>query len=201
MLQKRFGRLVVLAKNPERTKDRSIRWDCRCDCGNMTTLATHTLTSGNTRSCGCLKLEVAGTQLVTHGLSRTPEHIAWKLMRQRCFNKNHQNYADYKDRAPSPEFEDFEVFLKEIGPRPSPKHSLDRIKNELGYVKGNIRWATKLEQSNNTRTNVMVLLKGELLSLTEACRRTGLNYRTIAWRWRQWKDMSRASNGLFNIPG
>lgn len=84
---------------------------------------------------------------------KTPEYRAWEGARNRCRNPNNRSYVRYGGRGItfSPAFDDFAVFLAEIGPRPSPGHSLDRIDNNLGYEPGNVRWATRSEQFWNAR--------------------------------------------------
>ena len=66
-----------------------------------------------------------------------------------------------------------------LGDRPSDEFSLDRCENDLGYLKGNLRWATRVQQANNRRTNRVVTFKGITCSLVEHCRRIGLHYPTI----------------------
>lgn len=90
-----------------------------------------------------------------HGKNRSPEHIAWKAMKQRC--SNNPNYARFNDyygrgiRVCKRWEKSFSNFLKDMGKKPSPKHSLDRINNDKGYSKRNCRWATNHEQAINTR--------------------------------------------------
>ena len=180
-----FGRLTVLGP-VGRSKDKKILWACRCSCGKVkdAPVASTTLKSGNTSSCGCLWAESQRTRAVTHGGSKTLEYRAWKLMRQRTKNPNNPNYEAYKERLPDNYFDDFATFLAEVGPRPGPGYSLDRVNNDLGYIKGNIRWATKLEQSSNRKSNKIVrnTQTGERMTLAEACRRAELNYSTVRYR-------------------
>lgn len=89
-----------------------------------------------------------------HGHSRTPEYRAWRDAIQRCTNPNNRHFKDYGARGITvcQEWVDsFETFLAELGPRHEGM-SLDRIDNDKGYVSGNCRWATPLQQSINTRT-------------------------------------------------
>jgi len=91
-----------------------------------------------------------------HGLSQTPEYKCWQQIKARCLNPNHIAYAEYGGRGitiSSSWENDFQAFLAHVGERPSSKHSLDRIKNELGYEPGNVCWATKEEQNNNRRAH------------------------------------------------
>lgn len=88
-----------------------------------------------------------------HGMNKTKEHIAWMNIKRRCSARyrNAKNYC-LRGIAVCEEWrDDFGAFLREIGPAPSPAHSVDRVKNELGYVPGNVRWATAKEQANNRR--------------------------------------------------
>jgi len=89
-----------------------------------------------------------------HGLIHTPEYRAWISMKDRCLNPKSSNYANWGGRGIGvcPEWaEDFVAFYNHVGSKPSPRHSLDRIDGSLGYEPGNVRWATKSEQSANRR--------------------------------------------------
>lgn len=89
-----------------------------------------------------------------HGLSQTPEYKCWQQIKARCLNPNHRAFPHYGGRGIiiCPEWEsDFLAFLEHVGPRPSPKHSLDRKDVEGDYEPGNVRWATDVEQNNNQR--------------------------------------------------
>ena len=91
-----------------------------------------------------------------HGLSYAPECRAWQTMRLRCTVPTNPRYADYGGRGikvcerwlSSPQ-----AFIDDMGPKPSPKHELDRIDNDRGYEPGNCRWATRKENDRNRRSN------------------------------------------------
>ena len=89
----------------------------------------------------------------THGLSGTPEYIAWNDMRQRCNNSNNGCYQYYGGRGITVDscWDTFQQFIDDMGPRPSSQHSLERVDNNLGYCPSNCVWATKPEQINNRR--------------------------------------------------
>jgi hypothetical protein len=84
----------------------------------------------------------------------TPEYRTWSAMLSRCRNPNHAGYANYGGRGITvcARWDDYATFLADMGRRPSPQHSLDRIDNEQGYAPENCRWATWVEQNNNQRT-------------------------------------------------
>ena len=89
-----------------------------------------------------------------HGLHGTKEYNAWRRIKSRCYNKNSKDYANYGGSGilMSPKLKDsFVDFLAEIGNQPDylTKWSVDRIDNTLGYIEGNIRWATDEQQARN----------------------------------------------------
>lgn len=89
-----------------------------------------------------------------HGLSGTHEYQIWANMKDRCYNKDCRFYGRYGGRGIKvyePWLQDVEAFCKYMGPRPSPRHSLDRIDNSGNYEPGNVRWATYEEQNINRR--------------------------------------------------
>lgn len=88
-----------------------------------------------------------------HNKTKTSEYRIWRNMRYRCKNPNARQYSDYGGRGITvcARWDDFELFLQDMGPRPSLKHSIDRINNDGNYEPSNVRWATMLVQNNNNR--------------------------------------------------
>lgn len=142
----------------------------RCDCGNETVARISHVKSGQIKGCGC---SVGRTTKHGHwiGDEPTPEWLAWHTAKNRCTNPNNQAWGDYGGRGIrmcDRWLNDFGAFIADMGPRPSPKHSLDRVNNSLGYEPGNCAWRTRIEQSRNRRDNRMVEYDGRRVCVTEA---------------------------------
>lgn len=174
----KFGRLTV----SEYAGNKPTRWSCVCDCGNTVIVHAGNLSSGHSRSCGCFSAEEASVRNSTHGMRNSPEYTSWCSLIGRCENELNESYSDYGgrgitvcDRWRS----SFESFYEDMGPRPTPKHSIDRINNDIGYCKENCRWATKLIQNRNRRDTVIVEWKGESKSLREWSEITGIKFHTL----------------------
>ena len=156
----RCGSLTVFDEAPTRVRPRGQRaryWACRCDCGVEKDFCTGQLRSGHTRSCGCGISKAVIKRNTTHGLSHcASEYITWKSMRRRCLNPSAKDAKYYAGRGISicAEWNSFERFLADMGRRPSPKHSIDRIDVNGNYEPGNCRWATAVEQRRNRRDAV-----------------------------------------------
>ena len=158
MIGTRWGALTVVRRAKTQGKSKQASWLCLCDCGNESVVLGGNLRSGRTTSCGCAVAEANRRRLVTHGLSRSannpghPLYETWVGMRRRCHSPKNEAFARYGGRGIEvcPEWrDDFLQFLADVGERPTPNHSLDRIDNDKGYEPGNVRWATPQEQADN----------------------------------------------------
>lgn len=162
-------------------------WLCRCDCGKEKEIALTSLTSGLSRSCGCLRKE----QMTTHGLTKSPEYTTWLSMNQRCTNKKDPNYKSYGGRGVTVcdrWGKSFECFLEDMGARKKGM-TLDRINNDGNYEPKNCRWADKKTQGNNRRSNHCLTINGQKLTITEWSRQLSLSRSTIQHRLRAgWKN-------------
>jgi hypothetical protein len=111
------------------------------------------------------------------------EYTAWVHMIGRCENPNDAKFASYAGRGIKvceKWRRSFAAFLADVGPRPSPSHSLDRFPNNDGdYEPGNVRWATPSQQQRNTRRNRLVTFGGVKLPLVAWCERFGLDYHVV----------------------
>ena len=157
----KFQRLMVIADGG-RCKKQNILWLCRCDCGNETTVRGYDLKSGKVKSCGCYNREKQSN--LKHGQAgsgkkRNPVYSIWASLIQRCVNPNDRSWKHYGGRgiAVCDRWrESFENFLADMGERPTPKHSIDRIDVNGNYEPGNCRWATVSEQNLNRRNNTLI---------------------------------------------
>lgn len=128
--------------------------------------------------------------MLKHGMRNTPEYEAWRAIKKRCYNKDHEHYDSYGGRGilMCDEWKgSFEAFYRDMGQRPSPEHSLDREDNDKGYDKDNCRWATWEEQNNNRRNNTKYTHDGKTLTLPEWSRELGIELHTLKNRiWQGW---------------
>jgi hypothetical protein len=176
----RFEKLFVEARAENRGGN--VAWHCLCDCGNRCIRASTTLQIGASKSCGCNKKEKnAGHFKRTHGSLSGPharEYGIWGALKQRTGNPKAHAYERYGGAGIKlhPQWVDsFESFLAHIGPAPSGRHSIDRIDGSLGYVPGNIRWATPETQNTNRRNVRLVAINGVEKPLPDWCREYGAN--------------------------
>ena len=181
----RFGRLTVRYLAPrDQWRSRNALWWCVCDCGKERAVPGDALRSGATTSCGCWSRE----RSTSHGMCRTSEYMIWKNIKKRCGNRNSKHYVNYGGRGITVcdrWLSSFNSFFADIGPRPGPEYSIDRIDNAKGYSPENCRWATATQQSRNRRNNVFVVFNGRRMCLTEAAEAAGLPIRCIEQRRRR----------------
>lgn len=132
------------------------------------------LRAGQAKSCGCRR----------DGRSYTGEYRSWKGMIQRCRNPKNPSFAHYGGRgiAIYPRWDVFDNFLADMGPRPTPRHTIERVDNNGPYSPENCRWATWREQVRNRRDSWRITFNGETLNLTDWAARTGIERRTISAR-------------------
>lgn len=176
----KFGSITLIRFTGRDHKSKAI-WLARCDCGREFSVRISSCLSGNTRTCGCSWKLAPGP--LKHGMSGTRVYKIWKDMRKRCHNPNTNHAKYYVGRGISvcEEWDDFEAFFADMG-HPPPGTSLDRIDNNKGYSKENCRWATAIEQANNTSVNRLVSAFGKTQTLAEWARQTGIHYSALLAR-------------------
>lgn len=175
----RFGKLLVVKR--QGSQSGSILWLCKCDCGNFNVVNGGNLRSGRVVSCGCYALEVR----TKHGRYKHPLFFTWINIIRRCGNPEHgELYA--KTWVFSKWRESIDSFInyvdRVLGPKPSKQHTIDRINNLGHYIPGNIRWASKEEQSNNRRSVRVFDYNGETGTVRHFARKYGINFNTLRTR-------------------
>ena len=153
LTNKQFGMLKVISRNPKNTAGGNSRWDCICDCGVTKTVAGGHLTSGGTKSCGCIMKESSRTSNLTHGLSNISEYNIWVLINRRG------NYTDEDIARGRKRVEvctrwkgSFENFYRDVGPRPSLSHILKRRDPNKSYEPNNCYWYLLKDRKKNKPT-------------------------------------------------
>lgn len=184
----RFGRLVAvrfLRLQRRANGFRTAFWLCRCQCGNTTEVDGNKLRNGHTQSCGCLQKERTSAHRKTHGMSHTATYQVWCGMIKRCENPRSKGFSNYGGRGIKVcerWRNSFEAFLKDMGPRPSSRHSIDRINSDGDYEPGNCRWATAKQQARNLRTNRLLTCRGQSKTLAEWAEERRIHSSTITRR-------------------
>lgn len=185
----KFGQLEVICEAEslrcERTKRTRKRWLCRCQCGTEKAVAEEKLLSGHTKSCGCNPWKA----LIS---SQATEYASWQHMLRRCYNPNDTQYRDYGERGITVcdrwRFgEDgkrpFLCFYDDMGPKPTPDHSIDRWPdNDAGYSPDNCRWATRSEQQSNRRNSQLLTFEGRTMTAQAWAKENGMWSATLMGR-------------------
>lgn len=203
-----FHRLTVVSFSG-RTKRRRGYWLCVCTCGNYIHAETSSIKSGNTKSCGCLWRDAHFARRKLCRVTHHPLYVSWKAMVQRCSDPHLPEWKYYGGRgiavcAGWKHFANYCVDIGNIGPKPSPQHSLDRINNDGHYSCGhcqqcveaewrmNLRWATKSEQNLNRRGCVVLTFGGKTMGIAQWSKSTGLPIGTIRTRLHDKWSVERA---------
>ena len=192
---RRFGRLVAIRRVEFRRRNgRSIGavWLCRCDCGTEKAILLHSLRTGRTISCGnhiAERNRARKTHGATAGRKPTPEYQAWLSMKDRCLNPADAGFRNYGMRGIQicqKWKESFQSFLRDMGPRPSADHTLERSNNSKGYSPKNCIWATRSQQARNRRNNFNLRHAGKTMCLADWAHEIGIDRRTLWYRLRRY---------------
>lgn len=139
---------------------------------------------GQKEYCGAACYQESRRRLVSARKTYPHEYHIWKTMRQRCLNPRNNDFHDYGARGIKihESWNDFDTFLRDLGPRPSSLHTIERKKNDGNYEPGNVEWATRLRQSNNRRDTVTITYNGKTQSRADWAREFGIPYFTLRSR-------------------
>jgi hypothetical protein len=162
----------------------------RCLCGNEKEILITCVKNNRTKSCGCLYKEtciINGKNNVIHGMSNSPEWLAWRNMKDRCYNENYPKYKNYGGRGIivcDHWLESFENFYADIGDKPEPKekYSIHRINNDDNYYKENCKWATQEEQQNNKSNNTYLEYNGKKQTIAQWSEEYNINVNSLIAR-------------------
>lgn len=186
----RFGRWTVL-RYSHSDQHRFTQWECRCECGTVRVVSRQGLRSGKSQSCGCLHVERHTARLITHGMTNDPTgtYRVWKQIISRCNCPSATHFNHYGGRGIKvcdawSGREGFATFARDMGTRPSPTHSIDRIDVNGNYEPGNCRWATNRDQCRNKRTTHILTHEGESLCVTDWAAKRGWKVEVIHTRLR-----------------
>ena len=187
----KYGKLTVIKKTNEKTKDNKILWLCQCKCGNTITLQTYAILSGRTRSCGCLRPELSKKLFSGVRQENLRLYRIWTGIKQRCYNEKYNDYKDYGAKGVimcedwKNNYESFYIWAINNGY--SDSLSIDRIDTTGNYEPNNCRWADDETQANNKRNTLYFNIDGEKKSLHQICQEKGVDKTLIYSRlWNGW---------------
>lgn len=196
----KFGMLTVISEVANHRNSAGIirrRFKFLCDCGAEHEADITAVIHGKTISCGCLQSNIIGAIARIHGESKKSVYRIWCKIKERCLSETCKSFHRYGGRGITicdGWRDDVVAFINDMGERPSPEHSVDRIDNDGHYSCGkckqckendwhfNCRWATAREQNNNTRQNVKVTFNGKDMTIAQLARLSCLGYVTVQSR-------------------
>lgn len=175
-------------------------WECLCDCGKKVVVDKGCLMRQSTKSCGCLKRELARKQMTKHGGCKTRLWYVWYSMRQRCVRKGVKGYKYYggKGIKVCENWNDYQNFYEwAVANGWRQGLSIDRINPNKDYCPENCRWVDFRMQNNNKTNTRRFEFQGNLLTLREISDITHIPLKVIEKRiWRGWDSQSAFSTPL-----
>ena len=195
---RRFGRRVVTSD--KRTVGPDAKVLCRCDCGSLDAVRVKSLLAGHCQMClTCLRGDFNPARV--HGRTGSPEHRSFTGMHQRCSGQSER--AVYKNIEVCERWNwatGFENFLTDMGPKPTPRHSLDRIDNAKGYEPDNCRWATPNQQARNRHNTTLLTAQGQTRPVSEWADLLKIDYHTLRMRMRLGWTAEEVVAGRREVP-
>lgn len=190
-----FTRLTIVSFIRGYTVDgvkhrRKVVCECSCNSGKRVEVFGYNLTSGHSKSCGCLTIEATKKANTKHGHNRsrklqTSEYSTWLSMIARCTNSKLKEFKNYGGRGISVcnNWYDFRNFIADMGLKPFKGAQIERVNNSGNYEPGNCKWATRVEQGGNKRNNIILTHLGETKTLLEWSKIVGIKANTLRDRF------------------
>ncbi len=188
----RFGALVV--ERYSHFENKNSFWHCRCDCGQKCLSRAKTLLLGSKKTCGLNGHRWKPDSVTGITTQYASEYGSFCNMWDRCTNPNHKGWKNYGGRGVTicDNWKTFDKFFEDMGPKPTPKHTIEREDGNVGYEPMNCRWATVAEQNRNKRNSVYVEYQGRRLLLMDLCTEMGLDRSAIYGRLKNGWDIERS---------
>lgn len=190
LIGKQYAHLLIIKEIP--TSKYEIRKVlCKCECGTEKIISLKDVLNGHTQSCGCYRKKVSAEKMTTHGMSDTRLYKVWRLMIQRCYDKNCSVYSRYGGRGITicdewlNDFIAFYDWAYSHGYDEKADYmgcTLDRIDVNGNYYPENCRWANAITQCNNRTNNRKITFNGEIHTIAEWARKYNMNYTTLFCR-------------------
>lgn len=204
---KRYGRLTVI-KEVERIRYHSgipdRMWECVCDCGNIFRCNSERLRSGNTKSCGCLRKEIASRKSYKHGGSKTKLYRIWDEMNGRCHCETNKAFKNYGARGISVCDEwrnDFSAFrLCAISNGYQEGLTIEKVNNNGNYSPDNCKWIPRSDQPRNRRNCHLITYNGETKTLSEWSRELHVDRECVRNKEKILGDWTQAIEAVLNSP-
>jgi hypothetical protein len=179
-----FGRLRVVGE-AARIRPNVRRWACVCECGEKCSVNQYNLTSGKTKSCGCIRLELTKNRSTTHGLSKTKTWCVWQSMISRCYHSGATSFERYGAvgiTVCQRWKEDYLNFLHDMGETPEGL-TLERVNGARVYSPETCVWASTKDQALSRRTTIWVEHNGQRLCLKDWAVKLNLPYLKLYKRY------------------
>lgn len=198
VIGKRFWHLTIESFPERRTGSRYTIVMAKCDCGLIKNFRLDCILRGGTKSCGCRRGDLIAASKIEHGINCSSSEMEFRIlgiyhgMIHRCYNPKNKGFKYYGARGISvcERWRNGEggesgirCFISDMGIPISKKYTIDRFPDNDGdYAPKNCRWATRIEQARNMRTNRILNFNGQRITLSELSSKTGIKRETLAYR-------------------
>lgn len=180
----KFNRLTIISNN---IVDRYRYF--RCDCWKVKKIQVSSVYYWGVKSCWCLQKEKNKIINKTHWLSKSNIYNIYRWIIYRCLDKKDKNYWGRWIKC---EWKSFEEFYEDMWKYYIKWLTIERINVNWNYCKENCTWATKKQQSNNTRRNIYIEYNNITKTISEWADEYNINYYTLYSRIKRWMPLERA---------